>query len=147
MAGRSGRGRPPMAERLAVLAAGPGLAISLAASLTASLAAAATAQATEADSWTARTCDLYRRAVGDALALPGPDGLGQAFMEAHAAFLEGGCVDRAPICARREQEIAVADLLTVMTMTEGMASTFVPFGCPDRRNGAGPAGRPRGIED
>lgn len=82
-----------------------------------------------ADEWTMRKCDLYQAAFADAVALRGRDGLRPRFLEANRAFIAAGCVQRGRVCAETPEEIALADLLTIMTMNEGMASTFVPFGC------------------
>lgn len=35
----------------------------------------------------------------------------------------------ADVCPVTEAELELANLLTIMTMNEGMASTFVPFKC------------------
>lgn len=65
----------------------------------------------------------------DALAALGPEGLSPRFIEENQTFIASGCVAPARICAKTAQDYALADLLTMMTMNEGMASTFVPFGC------------------
>lgn len=95
------------------------------------LTAPATADQTAPGSWTDRKCTLYRHAVEDAFALLGRDGITDAFMDENDAFIANGCVARGGVCPRSEQDIAMANLLTTMTMNEGMASTFVPFDCPD----------------
>ena len=92
------------------------------------VAIAATPAAAQ-DGWSARKCTLYAEAVTDAIALQGVTGLGAEFRAQNAAFIAAGCPAQFQVCARSDQEIALADLLTVMTMNEGMASTFVPFGC------------------
>lgn len=79
--------------------------------------------------WSQRKCALYAAAVQDALVVLGPDGLRPAFLAENRTFIASGCVAPREICAETPQEYAFADLLTVMTMNEGMASTFVPFGC------------------
>jgi hypothetical protein len=84
-----------------------------------------------ADAWSLRKCALYAQAVQDALAALGPEGIRPRFLEENKAFIASGCHAPARICAETPQEYALADLLTVMTMNEGMASTFVPFGCND----------------
>ncbi len=87
------------------------------------------AQSLEGLSWAEQKCVLYRSAVADALQIQGHDGLRATFLAQNDAFIAGGCVDQGHVCPATDQEGAFADLLTVMTMNEGMASTFVPFGC------------------
>ncbi|MCC1481282.1 hypothetical protein [Roseibaca sp. Y0-43] len=88
------------------------------------------AMAADAQTWTERKCTLYAAALEDALGLVGRDGISDGFLTANAAFIAQGCTERGRICPKSDQERALADLLTVMTMNEGMASTFVPFACP-----------------
>lgn len=90
---------------------------------------AGSAIAQQPDEWRARKCALYAAATEDALALLGQDGLRPEFLARNRAFIAAGCGAQARICAETPEEYALADLLTVMTMNEGMASTFVPFGC------------------
>lgn len=85
--------------------------------------------AAEAQDWTAQKCALCALAVDDALGLLGLEGLSEGFLAQNDDFLASGCVTPEKICATSTQELAFANLLTVMTMNEGMASTFVPFGC------------------
>ena len=80
--------------------------------------------------WSAQKCVLYEDAVGDALQILGRDGIREDFLARNAAFIAGGCSGQGDICPQTAQEFELVDLLTVMTMNEGMASTFVPFGCP-----------------
>ncbi|WP_272006180.1 hypothetical protein [Roseovarius sp. ZX-A-9] len=87
------------------------------------------------DEWSQRKCDLYKLAFHDALAAQGTTGLRPEFLGANDAFIASGCLTQGTVCARTGAEIALADLLTVMTMNEGMASTFVPFAC---REGSAP---------
>lgn len=82
-----------------------------------------------ADVWAARKCALYAQATEDALAALGPEGLSLRFLKENSAFIASGCRAPVRICAETPQDYALADLLTIMTMNEGMASTFVPFGC------------------
>lgn len=89
------------------------------------------APAMSQDDWSRRKCDLYQLAFDDALAARGTTGLRPDFLTANDAFIASGCLTQGSVCARTDEEIALADLLTVMTMNEGMASTFVPFACRD----------------
>ncbi len=79
--------------------------------------------------WTEQKCVLYQRAFGDALRLLGSEGISDTFLTENTAFIEGGCVDRGQVCPKSVRELELANMLTVMTMNEGMASTFVPFSC------------------
>lgn len=94
------------------------------------LALAAAAAAAEA-SWTERKCELYADATAAALSWTPPEGLGEEFLARHQAFLDSGCTRPHDVCPRTPQEVALADLLLAMSMSEGMASTFVPFACPE----------------
>lgn len=89
----------------------------------------ATAGFVQAKPWVEQKCDLYQRAFRDAVAMLGSDGLRASFLDQNGAFIASGCTTQGHVCAETPDEIALADLLTVMTMNEGMASTFVPFGC------------------
>ncbi|MBR9862678.1 MAG: hypothetical protein GYB24_04475 [Rhodobacteraceae bacterium] len=81
------------------------------------------------DQWTAQKCSLYQIAFRDAVGMLGDEGLREVFLQQNEAFITSGCTEQGHVCAKTPQEIKLADLLTVMTMNEGMASTFVPFGC------------------
>ncbi|MFX0540445.1 hypothetical protein ACEWPM_001765 [Roseovarius sp. S4756] len=79
--------------------------------------------------WSSRKCSLYRAALADALAARDTKGLRPEFLAANEAFIASGCREVPDLCAEGPEEIAMIDMLTVMTMNEGMASTFVPFAC------------------
>lgn len=83
-----------------------------------------------AQTWAERKCALYDRAFADALRLWGDDGISPEFLDGNAAFIAQGCTERGRICPASPQERALADRLTLVTMNEGMASSFVPFACP-----------------
>ena len=102
----------------------------LASSLALCLASPVLAHDAAGLSWTERKCHLYAHAWEDGLAWKGTAGLSPEFLERHEAFLASNCTRDHDVCPRSPEEIAMADLLTVMSMSEGMASTFVPFGCP-----------------
>lgn len=91
----------------------------------------AAAQALDGLTWSEQKCVLYSAAVQDALGILGKEGIGDVFLSANDAFIAGGCIDPGHVCPRTKQEGNLANLLTIMTMNEGMASTFVPFGCSD----------------
>lgn len=79
--------------------------------------------------WSQQKCVLYDHAVDAALGFQGRTGLRDAFLDANRSFIEGGCETPGYVCPVTDAEIRFANLLTVMTMNEGMASTFVPFNC------------------
>ncbi|RYH08655.1 hypothetical protein [Tropicimonas sp. IMCC6043] len=109
---------------------GPGRACaSLAWILALGIALPAPAQSTDPEDWTEKKCRLCRSAVADALRLLGRDGIRDVFLDRNDAFIAGGCKEQVFICAETDEETELANLLTVMTMNEGIASTFVPFGC------------------
>ena len=93
-------------------------------------AAPVAAQTSEA--WSAEKCRLYGDAWEAAKEMQGMVGLGDAFLARHDAFLASDCTRAHDVCPVSPQERQMADLLTVMSMSEGMASTFVPFACPGR---------------
>jgi hypothetical protein len=82
-------------------------------------------------SWNEEKCVRYGDAWPEALARFGQQGLGDAFLAAHDAFLASGCVSREPVCPRSRQEEDIANAMTIVAMNAGMASSFVPFRCRD----------------
>jgi hypothetical protein len=97
--------------------------------LLALLSIPATAQVTP--EWTAEKCRLYANAWDDAKKAYGTEQLGQAFLDRHDAFLASDCTGPHDVCPASDAETAMANTLTIMSMSEGMASTFVPFACPE----------------
>ncbi len=87
----------------------------------------------QAKPWQEQKCNLYQHAFRDGVAMLGPEGLRTSFLDQNDSFVRSGCTAQGHVCAEPPEEIALADLLTVMTMNEGMASTFVPFGCKPQR--------------
>jgi len=83
----------------------------------------------EPENWNEIKCARYSKAWSQALARMGRDGLGPAFLERHAAFLASGCTARADVCAKSDREIEMANVMIIMAMNAGMASTFPPFYC------------------
>ncbi|TDT77219.1 hypothetical protein BDE40_0499 [Litoreibacter halocynthiae] len=83
-----------------------------------------------ADAWGDKKCELYRAAFEDARVMLGSDGISDSFTDGNARFIASGCTEQIRLCPQSVKELELADMLTVMTMSEGMASTFVPFGCP-----------------
>lgn len=87
------------------------------------------AQSLDGDSWTERKCVLYtaawKRVVGDGR----PAGVSEEFVSEHDAFLASGCLDRGRVCPRSPRELEIADILSLMAVSEGMAGSFLPFDC------------------
>lgn len=91
----------------------------------------AAAQSTESDDWTHQKCDLYNVAWQDVQSSYDLSGASERFLEKHQNFINLGCPEDMRVCAISPKEIELANLLTILSMNEGMASTFVPFGCPE----------------
>jgi hypothetical protein len=58
-------------------------------------------------------------------------GISNRFLARHQAFIDLGCPESMRVCTSSRSEIELANLMTVLSMNEGMASTFAPFGCPE----------------
>ena len=80
-------------------------------------------------SWTEVKCARYQKAWADALARRGRQGLGAEFIERHEAFLASGCTAQADVCPRSKEELDMANVLVLLAMNAGTASTFLPFAC------------------
>jgi hypothetical protein len=92
--------------------------------------ASALAQTAPAGSWTEEKCHRYRQAWDDALKRQGLTGLSQEFLSAHGRFVAGGCDGTLRVCPRSPRETDLANIMTVRALNAGMASTFLPWGCP-----------------
>lgn len=86
-------------------------------------------RAQPAQDWPAVKCARYKAAWADVLARRGPRGLSDDFIASHDAFLASGCTARADVCPRSPEELDLANVLTVLAMNAGTASTFLPFAC------------------
>lgn len=80
--------------------------------------------------WTEQKCVLYQQAWDWALGSVDASDVSEEFIAENTAFTQAGCIEDIPVCPQSIAELEMADMLTVMTMSEGMASTFVPFSCP-----------------
>ncbi|KAA2244343.1 hypothetical protein [Salinarimonas soli] len=106
-----------------------------AAALTACLALPALPVAAQAQpaarerTWSEEKCARYTKGWSDLVARRGKAGLGPAFIERHEAFLASGCLAQADVCPRSPEELDVANILTILAMNAGTASTFLPFAC------------------
>jgi hypothetical protein len=90
----------------------------------------ATAQDSRAQSWSEVKCARYKKAWVNALAGRGMKGLSQEFIARHESFLDSGCTAKAEVCPRSAEELDLANILTILAMNAGTASTFPPFACP-----------------
>lgn len=90
------------------------------------------AQPTPPENWPAIKCERYSKAYAEALAKLGRKGLSQDFLDAHEAFLVSGCSIKGEVCPRSAEELNLANVMVIMGMNQGMASTFMPFACPRR---------------
>jgi hypothetical protein len=93
--------------------------------------ASALAQA-PAPSWSDTKCARYKAGWAEALKRRGERGLSAEFRERHEAFIASGCTAKADVCPRSAEEFAMADVMTIVAMNAGTASTFLPFACPKR---------------
>ena len=78
----------------------------------------------------AEKCAHYRQAYATATSRRGLRGIGSDFLARHDAFLASGCTAPPDVCARSVEEVELANILIVLGMNYGMASTFFPFKCP-----------------
>lgn len=88
----------------------------------------ATARSDENRSWTETKCELYASAWDHVGAGEGSAGISPGFVAAHDAFVASGCL-RGRVCPRSDEELALADLLSLMAVAEGMTGSFLPFAC------------------
>ena len=87
------------------------------------------AQRTHGEVWSEVKCQRYSKAWKAALVHYGSAGLGTEFLARHAEFLASGCRTKADVCARSREEIRLANVMVVLAMNAGTASTFPPFYC------------------
>jgi hypothetical protein len=106
-----------------------GKSVVLSALLALSLVTGPQAQAPAKRSWAEEKCERYAKSWAELLARRGRKGLGESFVAAHDAFLASGCTARADVCPRSEEELEMANVLTLAAMNAGAASTFLPFAC------------------
>lgn len=85
--------------------------------------------AEEQSAWQQQKCALYADAWSRALETVGPDDINYNFLASNENFIASGCMESAGICPRSNRERDIADLLTMVLMNEGAASTFAPFRC------------------
>jgi len=103
--------------------------VAVAAGLLVSTHGEALEQDREVPSWREVKCTRYAKAWTDALTRRGTHGLGREFLDRHAAFIASGCTARADVCPRSAEELDLANIMVVLAMNAGTASTFLPFAC------------------
>ena len=86
--------------------------------------------AQELSQWQQQKCTLYADAWTRSIDSIGLDDINYNFIAINENFIASGCTDTAAVCPRSDREREIADLLTVVMMNEGAASTFLPFRCP-----------------
>lgn len=89
-----------------------------------------TAQQDTRDDWTIRKCALYAAAWQDVKKTHDLTAASAGFLARHQVFIDLGCPEGMRVCAVTPRDIEFADLMTILSVNEGMAGTFVPFGCP-----------------
>lgn len=80
-------------------------------------------------SWSEVKCERYAKAWSEALARRGRTGLSPEFIARHEAFLAAGCTTQGDVCPRSKEELDLANILVILAMNAGTASTFLPFAC------------------
>lgn len=86
--------------------------------------------AEESSAWQQQKCALYTDAWARALDNIGSDDINYNFLATNENFIASGCTEQIAICPQSNQERDIADLVTLVMMNEGAASTFLPFRCP-----------------
>jgi hypothetical protein len=89
------------------------------------------ANAEQPTAWQQQKCALYEDAWGRALASIGSDNVNYNFVANNENFIASECTERVNVCPRSNQELEIANLLTMVMMNEGAASTFLPFTCAE----------------
>lgn len=91
---------------------------------------AAAQQTLDRQALTAVRCAHYAKAWRDIVAKRGTAGLSAEFIARHDAFIANGCSQQPDVCPRSAAELEIANVMTIVAMNDGTASTFLPFGCP-----------------
>lgn len=78
--------------------------------------------------WQVTKCRVYAEALADARR---DRDLSRSFLDENDAFVAKGCTERVPVCPRTKADLEVANILTIVAMNAGTASTFLPFACTD----------------
>jgi hypothetical protein len=83
----------------------------------------------QGQSWHDVKCARYKKAWSAALARMGSRGLGKDFLDRHEAFLASNCTRTSDVCPRSTAELELANVMVILAMNAGTASTFPPFFC------------------
>ncbi|GAB2185081.1 hypothetical protein LAB1_23900 [Roseibium sp. LAB1] len=105
------------------------LALLLAVAATMALSSHAAAEETR-EQKRARRCAYYQDIVRVAFENVSRSQMRPGFVAEHDAFIAGGCFAGKAVCPKTPAEFAFADILTMMTVSANMGSTFTPFRCP-----------------
>lgn len=84
---------------------------------------------TTSPDWRAEKCRRYSNVWQRVKQSDAARGLSAGFLTDHEAFIASGCTAPADVCPRSAAELEIANQLVLMAMSEGMASTFLPFAC------------------
>lgn len=88
------------------------------------------ASAEDQSTWQQQKCALFADAWTRALESVGSDDINYNFLATNENFIASGCTETIAACPQSNQERDIADLITLVMMNEGAASTFLPFRCP-----------------
>ena len=81
------------------------------------------------ENWPEVKCERYKQAWSDVARTTRDARLGTGILDRHEAFLASGCTARADVCPRSAQELELANIMVILAMNAGTASTFPPFFC------------------
>ncbi|MBX9467355.1 MAG: hypothetical protein KL839_05740 [Rhizobium sp.] len=102
---------------------------SIAVPYTLALAQEAGTTADERSDWQRKKCDVYARALTEILDHVGREGVSDRFLAQNQAFINSGCLADVDACPETDDDVEVANGLTIATMNAGAASSFSPFRC------------------
>lgn len=100
------------------------------------LMASPAAAETVTTDWPTEKCATYAAAWNQALDMFGSDEMNYAFLAGNENFIAGGCSEAGEICPQSEQELEIANALSLAMINAGAASTFLPFNCPQPESAA-----------
>lgn len=90
------------------------------------------ARANEREDRRKENCARYQEMVAEAEVRVGTKGLTSDLMEKNLEFVKAGCLSNLRACPISGPDFEFVNLLTMMTISANMGSTFLPFGCPAR---------------
>lgn len=92
-------------------------------------ASSAGARDNQTKNWREVKCERYKQGWATALTRMGTRGLGKEFLDSPEAFLASGCTAVGRVCPRSSEELELANIMVIVAMNAGTASTFPPFAC------------------